>query len=70
MAKPHISKSVIEYLFAASGSLLVAHAIHFDLPFCIWYSALPVTNLLVSEYKWNFRVLFGICKTGGSLVCI
>ena len=26
---------------------------------------LPVANLLVSEYKWNLPVLFGICKTGG-----
>ena len=26
---------------------------------------LPVTNLLVSEYKWNLPVLLGICKTGG-----
>ena len=62
MAKPHNYNSVIEQLFAASGSLLLAYAINFGLPFCIWYSALPVTNLLVSEYKWNLPVLFGICK--------
>ena len=65
MAKPHNSNSVIELLFAASGSLLLAYAIHFGLPFCIWYSALQVANLLVSEYKWNLPVLLGICKTGG-----
>ena len=49
----------------ASGSLLLAYAIYFGLPFCIWYRALPVANLLVSKYKWNLSVLFGIYKTGG-----
>ena len=44
---------------------MLAYAINFGLPFCIWYSALPVTNLLVLEYKCNLPVLFGICKTGG-----
>ena len=41
------------------------YAINFGLPFCIWYNALPVANLLVSEYKRNHSVLFDICKTGG-----
>ena len=39
--------------------------ISLGLPFCIWYGALPVANLLVSEYEWNLPVVFGICKTGG-----
>ena len=34
-------------------------------PFWIWYSVLPVTNLLVSEYSWNHPCLLGRCKTGG-----
>ena len=49
----------------ASGSLLLAYAINLGLPFCIWYNALPAANVLVSEYKWDLSVLFGICKTGG-----
>ena len=58
-------------LLAASGSLLLTYAINFGLPFCIWYSALPVANLLVSEYKWNLPFLFGICKTGGFIsLCV
>ena len=68
MAKPHNCNSVIELLFAASGSLLLAYGINSGLPFCIWYSALPVANLLVSEYKWNLSVLFGLCKTGGFII--
>ena len=65
IANPHSSNSVMEYLFAASGSLLLTYAINLGLPFCIWYyNALPVANLLVSEYKWNLPVLFGICRTG------
>ena len=39
--------------------------ISLGLPFCIWYSAPPVANLLVSEYRWNLPVVFGMCKTGG-----
>ena len=35
MAKPHNSNFVIEQLFVVSGSLLLAYAIHFGLPFCI-----------------------------------
>ena len=64
MANPHSSNSVMEYLFAAPGSLLLAYAINLGLPFCIWYNVLPVANLLVSEYKWNLPVLLGICNTG------
>ena len=41
------------------------YAINFGLPFCIWYRVLPVANLLVSKYKWNLPVLFGICNTSG-----
>ena len=51
MGNLHISNSVMEYFLAASGNLLLAYAISFGLPFCIWYNALPVAYLLVSEYK-------------------
>ena len=44
---------------------MLAYTISLGLPFCIWYSALPVANLLLSEYKWNLPVVFGMCKTGG-----
>ena len=67
MAKPHIFQFCYRVTLVASESLLLAYAINFGLPFCIWYSALPVANILVSEYKWNLPVLFGICKTGGSI---
>ena len=49
----------------ASGYLLLTYAISLGLPFCIWYSTLPVTNLLLSEYEQNMPVVFGMCKTGG-----
>ena len=49
----------------ASGYLLLAYAISLGLLFCIWYSTLPVADLLLSEYKWNLAVVFGMCKTGG-----
>ena len=54
----------MEYFFATSGNLLLVYVISLGLPFCIWYSALLVANLLVSEYKRNLPVVFGICKTG------
>ena len=37
----------------------------FGCPLWICYSALPVANLLVSEYSWNHPCLLGKCKTGG-----
>ena len=48
-----------------NGVIFAAYAINLGLPPCIWYSVLPVTNLLVSEYKGNLPVLFGMCNTGG-----
>ena len=66
MANQHSSNSVIEYFFAASGNLLLAYAFNFG--FAILYliqCTLPVANVVVSEYKWNLPVVFGICKTGG-----
>ena len=36
----------------------------FGCPFWIWYNALPVASLLVSEYSWNYPCLSGRCKTG------
>ena len=44
---------------------MLAYMISLGLPFCIWYSTLPVVNLLVSEYKGNLPVAFGMCKMGG-----
>ena len=47
--------------------LLVTFCLHMLL-ISILYNALPVANLLISEYKWNLSVLLGKCNNGGLII--
>ena len=70
MTNPHSSNSVMESFLAASGNLLLAYLISLGVPFCIWYSVLPVANLLVSEYNEIYQLCLACIKLRVLLTCV